>query len=158
MYAQVEHAPGSCLAVVSTGSFSNGQRRRRMIPSDLRYHKEHEWVRLNGKQATVGISHFAQDALGDIVFLDLPKVGASVKVGQQIGEVESTKTTSTIYTPVSGTIATINTDLKDHPEVVNSDPYGKGWIAVIDLAVPSEVEQLMTAAEYDAFLASQKKG
>jgi len=129
-----------------------------MIPSDLRYHKEHEWVRLNGKQATVGISHFAQDALGDIVFLDLPKVGASVKVGQQIGEVESTKTTSTIYTPVSGTIAKINTDLKDHPEVVNSDPYGKGWIAVIDLAAPAEVDQLMTAAQYDAFLASQKKG
>jgi glycine cleavage system H protein len=129
-----------------------------MIPSDLKYHKEHEWVRLNGKQATVGISHFAQDALGDIVFLDLPKVGASVKVGQQIGEVESTKTTSTIYTPVSGTIAKINTDLKDHPEVVNSDPYGKGWIAVIDLAAPAEIEQLMTAAQYDAFLASQKKG
>jgi glycine cleavage system H protein len=127
-----------------------------MTPSDLRYHKEHEWVRLNGNQATVGISHFAQDALGDIVFLDLPKVGASVKVGQQIGEVESTKTTSTIYTPVSGTVAKINTDLKDHPEIVNSDPYGKGWIAVIDLAVPSEVEQLMTAAQYDAFLASQK--
>lgn len=127
-----------------------------MIPSDLRYHKEHEWVRLNGNQATVGISHFAQDALGDIVFLDLPKVGASVKVGQQIGEVESTKTTSTIYTPVSGTVAKINTDLKDHPEVVNSDPYGNGWIAVIDLAAPSEVEQLMTAAQYDAFLASQK--
>lgn len=127
-----------------------------MTPSDLRYHKEHEWVRLNGNQATVGISHFAQDALGDIVFLDLPKVGASVKVGQQIGEVESTKTTSTIYTPVSGTVAKINADLKDHPEIVNSDPYGKGWIAVIDLAVPSEVEQLMTAAQYDTFLASQK--
>ncbi len=127
-----------------------------MIPSDLRYHKEHEWVRLNGNQATVGISHFAQDALGDIVFLDLPKVGISVTVGQQIGEVESTKTTSTIYTPVSGTVAQINADLKDHPEIVNSDPYGKGWIAVIDLAVPSEVEQLMTAAQYDAFLASQK--
>lgn len=127
-----------------------------MTPSDLRYHKEHEWVRLNGNQATVGISHFAQDALGDIVFLDLPKVGASVKVGQQIGEVESTKTTSTIYTPVSGTVSKINTDLKDHPEIVNSDPYGKGWIAVINLAVPSEVEQLMTAAQYDAFLASQK--
>ena len=127
-----------------------------MTPSDLRYHKEHGWVRLNGNQATVGISHFAQDALGDIVFLDLPKVGASVKVGQQIGEVESTKTTSTIYTPVSGTVTKINADLKDHPEIVNSDPYGKGWIAVIDLAVPSEVEQLMTAAQYDAFLASQK--
>ena len=127
-----------------------------MIPSDLRYHKEHEWVRLNGRQATVGISHFAQDALGDIVFLDLPKVGAAVTAGQQIGEVESTKTTSTIYVPVSGTVSKINTDLKDHPEVVNSDPYGKGWIAVIDLSNPGEVEQLMTAAQYEAFLASQK--
>ena len=129
-----------------------------MIPADLRYHSEHEWVRLNGHQATVGISHFAQDALGDIVFLDLPKVGASVKTGQQIGEVESTKTTSTIYTPVSGTIVQINADLKDHPEVVNADPYGKGWIIVIDLADPHEVDQLMTAAQYETFLASQKKG
>ncbi|THJ17820.1 MAG: glycine cleavage system protein GcvH [Nitrospira sp. CG24B] len=127
-----------------------------MIPADLRFHKEHEWVRLNGKQATVGISDFAQDALGDIVFLDLPKVGVSVKVGQQIGEVESTKTTSTIYTPVSGTVSQINTELKNRPEVVNSDPYGTGWIAIIDLADPAEVDQLMTAAQYEAFLASQK--
>jgi glycine cleavage system H protein len=127
-----------------------------MIPSDLRFHKEHAWVRHVGKRATVGISDFAQDALGDIVFLDLPKVGVSVKVGQQIGEVESTKTTSTIYTPVSGTVSQINTELKDRPEVVNSDPYGKGWIAIIDLADPAEVDQLMTAAQYEAFLASQK--
>ena len=127
-----------------------------MIPADLRYHKEHEWVRVNGTQATVGISHFAQDALGDIVFLDLPKAGAVVKAGQQIGEVESTKTTSTLYTPVSGTVAKVNTDLKDHPEVLNSDPYGKGWIALIDLANPEEVDRLMTAAQYEQFLASQK--
>ncbi|HNL91080.1 MAG TPA: glycine cleavage system protein GcvH, partial [Nitrospira sp.] len=108
-----------------------------MIPSNLRYHQEHEWVRAEGQQATVGISHFAQDALGDIVFIDLPKVGAKVTAGQQIGEVESTKTTSTIYTPVSGTIAKINADLKDHPEAVNSDPYGKGWMAVIELTAPA---------------------
>jgi glycine cleavage system H protein len=128
-----------------------------MYPTDLKYHKEHEWIRLNGKQATLGISHFAQDALGDIVFLDLPKVGTAVTANQQIGEVESTKTTSSIYTPVSGTIARINTDLKDHPEVVNSDPYGKGWIAVIELSDPRQVESLMTAAQYEAFLSSQKK-
>lgn len=128
-----------------------------MIPSDLRFHKEHEWVRLDGKRATVGISDFAQDALGDIVFLELPKAGVSVKAGQQIGEIESTKTTSTIYTPVSGTVNQINTDLKDHPEVVNSDPYGKGWIAVIELADSGEVNQLMTPSQYEAFLASQKK-
>ena len=129
-----------------------------MIPKDLRYHQEHEWVRVSGMQATVGISHFAQDALGDIVFIEMPKPGAAVKAGQQIGEVESTKTTSTIYTPVSGTVAKVNTDLKDHPEVVNSDPYGKGWIVMIDLSSVNEVEKLMTAAEYEAFLASQKKG
>ena len=127
-----------------------------MIPKDLHYHQEHEWVRVSGTQATVGISHFAQDALGDIVFIDMPKPGAVVKAEQQIGEVESTKTTSTIYTPVSGTIAKINTDLKDHPEVVNSDPYGKGWMVLIDLSNAGEVEGLMTAAQYETFLSTQK--
>jgi glycine cleavage system H protein len=111
---------------------------------------------VSGTQATVGISHFAQDALGDIVFIDMPKPGAVVKAGQQIGEVESTKTTSTIYTPVSGTVAKVNADLKDHPEVVNSDPYGKGWMVVIDLSSASEVDKLMTAAQYEVFLAGQK--
>jgi glycine cleavage system H protein len=86
----------------------------------------------------------------------MPKLGAVVKAGQQIGEVESTKTTSTIYTPVSGTIAKVNADLKDHPEVVNSDPYGKGWMVVIDLSNVAEVDSLMTSAQYEAFLASQK--
>ncbi len=127
-----------------------------MIPSNLRYHQEHEWARVEGKQATIGISHFAQDALGDIVFIDLPKVGTTVTAGQQVGEVESTKTTSTIYTPVSGTITKINADLKDHPEAVNSDPYGKGWMAVIDLTAPAEVDQLMSAAQYEEFLSKQK--
>jgi glycine cleavage system H protein len=129
-----------------------------MIPTDLRYHEEHEWARLKGNQATVGISDFAQDALGDIVFIELPKTGTVVKAGQQIGEIESTKTTSTLYTPISGTIVQVNADLKDHPEVVNSDPYGKGWMVVIDLSNAGEVDALMTAAQYDAFLANQKKG
>jgi glycine cleavage system H protein len=129
-----------------------------MIPGDLRYHQEHEWVRVHGNQATIGISHFAQDALGDIVFIDLPKSGQPVKAGQQIGEVESTKTTSTIYTPVSGTVSKVNGDLKDHPEVVNSDPYGKGWMVVIELSDTEEVGKLMSGAQYEAFLASQKKG
>ena len=97
-----------------------------MEPTDLRYHEEHEWIRIDGKQATMGISNFAQDALGDIVFIEMPKVGSTVAAGQQIGEVESTKTTSSLYTPVSGKIVKINTELKDHPEVVNADPYGKG--------------------------------
>ncbi len=128
-----------------------------MYPKELKYHKEHEWVRVEGKQATLGISHFAQDALGDIVFLDLPKVGAAVTANQQVGEVESTKTTSSIYSPVGGKIVKVNQDLKDHPEVVNSDPYGKGWIAVIELSDPKQVDGLMTAAQYEAFLSSQKK-
>jgi glycine cleavage system H protein len=129
-----------------------------MIPADLRYHQEHEWASIKGTQATVGISHFAQDALGDIVFIDLPKVGSAVQAGQQIGEVESTKTTSTIYTPISGTIVKVNADLKDHPEVINSDPYGQGWMVVIDLSNAGEVDKLMNAAQYEAFLSSQKKG
>jgi glycine cleavage system H protein len=129
-----------------------------MIPADLRYHQEHEWVRVNGTQATMGISHFAQDALGDIVFIELPKVGSTVMAGQQIGEVESTKTTSTIYTPVSGTIVKVNTELKGHPEVINGDPYGQGWMVVIDLSNSAEVEKLMNASQYEAFLSSQKNG
>lgn len=127
-----------------------------MVPKDLRYHQEHEWARVNDNQATVGISHFAQDALGDIVFIDLPKVGSVVQSGQQIGEVESTKTTSTIYTPLSGTITKVNAELKDHPEVVNSDPYGKGWMVVIQLSNPGEIDQLMTADQYKGFLSKQK--
>jgi glycine cleavage system H protein len=128
-----------------------------MEPTNLRYHEEHEWIRVEGQQATLGISDFAQDALGDIVFIELPKPGTVVTAGQQIGEVESTKTTSSIYTPVSGTIVKVNPDLKDHPEVVNSDPYGKGWMAVIDLSDPKQVDRLMTAAQYETFLASHKK-
>jgi glycine cleavage system H protein len=123
-----------------------------MEPTDLRYHEEHEWIRIDGKQATMGISNFAQDALGDIVFIDMPKVGSTVAAGQQIGEVESTKTTSSLYTPVSGKIVKINTELKDHPEVVNADPYGKGWLAVIELSDPGQVNGLMTAEQYEAFL------
>ncbi|GKS58668.1 glycine cleavage system H protein [Nitrospira sp.] len=127
-----------------------------MNPADLRYHEEHEWVRVNGSQATLGISDYAQDALGDIVFIDLPKAGTTISSGQQIGEVESTKTTSSIFSPVSGTIAKVNGDLKDHPEAVNSDPYGKGWMVVIELSDPTQVDALMTSAQYDAFLAKQK--
>ena len=128
-----------------------------MEPSDLRYHEEHEWVRVDGTAATLGISNFAQDALGDIVFLDMPKAGTSVTAGQQIGEVESTKTTSSIYSPVSGKVTKINADLKDHPELINADPYGKGWIAVIELSNPKEVDGLMTAAQYESFLKSQRQ-
>jgi len=126
-----------------------------MIPEDLRYHKEHEWVRLNEQRATLGISDFAQDALGDVVFVDLPKVGSELRVNQEIGDVESTKATSSLYSPVSGKIVEVNADLQDHPEYLNQDPYGKGWIAVIELANPADVEALMTALQYEEFLSSQ---
>lgn len=126
-----------------------------MIPKDLRYHKEHEWIRVDGQQATLGISHFAQDALGDVVFVDLPKVGTTVTANQEIGEVESTKATSNIYSPVSGKVIEVNTTLQDHPEYLNKDPYGQGWIAVIEMASPAEMDALMTAEQYEEFLSSQ---
>lgn len=126
-----------------------------MEPSDLRFHKEHEWIRVDGQQATLGISDFAQDALGDVVFIELPKVGNAVTAEQEIGEVESTKATSTIYTPLSGTILQVNEELQAHPELLNQDPYGRGWIAVLQLSNPSEVDQLMTSAQYEDFLQTQ---
>ncbi len=127
-----------------------------MEPQDLRFHKEHEWIRVEGNKATLGISQFAQDALGDVVFVDVPKVGTSLQAEDQLGEVESTKATSTIYTPVTGKILQVNTELQDHPELLNQDPYGKGWIAVLELANPGEVDALMTPEQYTAFLASQE--
>src|SRR6266542_2531933 len=128
-----------------------------MIPQNLRYHKEHEWVRVEGARAVIGISDHAQEALGDIVFFQLPKVGAQVTAGQEIGEVESTKATSSLYTPVSGTVSQVNQALSDHPEVANKDPYGEGWVAVIDLKNPAEVNSLMDAAAYEAFLKAEAK-
>ena len=126
-----------------------------MIPEDLRYHKEHEWVRLDGQRVTVGISDFAQDALGDVVFVDLPNVATELTVNQEMGEVESTKATSSLYSPVSGKIVEVNAELEGHPEYLNQDPYGKGWVAVIELANPADVDALMTASQYEEFLSSQ---
>lgn len=126
-----------------------------MIPEELRYHKEHEWVRVDGQRVTLGISDFAQDALGDVVFVDLPKVGTELTVNQESGEVESTKATSSLYSPVSGKIVEVNAELQDHPEYLNQDPYGKGWIVVIELTNPADVESLMTASQYEEFLSSQ---
>lgn len=123
-----------------------------MIPENLRYHKEHEWVRAEGKKATIGISHFAQEALGDIVYLEIPKTGVNVKYGNEITEIESTKTTSPLYAPVGGKVVAVNEKLKETPELINQDPYGEGWVVVIEMNDPKEVEKLMTAKEYDAFL------
>ena len=126
-----------------------------MIPEDLRYHKEHEWVRVDGQKATLGISDFAQDALGDVVFVELPAVDTVIVSDQEIGEVESTKATSSIYSPVSGKVVKVNTELEDHPEYLNKDPYGQGWLAVVELSNPAEVNSLMSASQYEEFLSSQ---
>lgn len=128
-----------------------------MVPEHLRYHKEHEWVRVEGRAAVIGISDHAQEALGDIVFFQLPKVGDKITAGQEIGEVESTKATSSIYTPVSGTVSKVNQGLNERPELANRDPYGEGWVAVIDLANPKELDSLMDAKAYEAFLGAESK-
>ncbi len=102
------------------------------VPDDLAYSSDHEWIRTDGGRARVGITDYAQDALGDVVFVELPEVGRSVKAGESIAEVESTKSVSDIYAPVSGTIVEVNADLTDAPERLNDDPYGEGWIFVIE--------------------------
>ncbi len=104
------------------------------IPEELRYSPEHEWVRVEGTRARIGITDYAQDALGDIVFVDLPTVGTEVEQGGQLGEVESTKSVSEIYTPLAGTVTAVNDALNSTPERINEDPYGEGWICELDLA------------------------
>jgi glycine cleavage system H protein len=120
-----------------------------VYPDDLRYTPEHEWVRV-GEQGTIvfGITHFAQDALGDIVYVSLPKAGAQVTAGEACGEVESTKSVSDIYAPVSGEVVRVNSDLDSGPETANSDPYGAGWMVEVRPTDISAVEQLLTAAAY----------
>ena len=123
-----------------------------MIPAELRYHIEHEWIRVEGKTAVLGITDYAQEALGDVVFLELPALGSIVTAGQEIGEVESTKTTSAIHTPVSGKIIGVNEALKDKPELINNEPYGQGWIARIEMSNASEAQQMMDPKQYEAYL------
>jgi glycine cleavage system H protein len=122
------------------------------FPDDLRYTKEHEWVRVDGTTARVGITDYAQDALGDVVYVDLPQVGAAVAAMASCCEVESTKSVSEIFSPVSGTVAEVNGDLSDTPQMINEDPYGKGWIFAVELSDPAEIDGLMDAAAYQAFL------
>jgi len=124
------------------------------IPDDLRYSEEHEWVRVDGTRARVGITDYAQDALGDIVFVDLPTTGSDVEAGGQLGEVESTKSVSEIYAPVSGTVIAVNDALTDAPEKLNQDPYGEGWICELELAGGAAPEGLLDAAAYGELTAS----
>lgn len=118
------------------------------IPDDLRYSKDHEWVRVEGSSARIGITDFAQDALGDVVFVSLPDLGATFDAGTAIGEIESTKSVSEVYAPVDGVVRAINESLHDAPEVLNADPYGEGWICELDLADAAQLEELLDAAAY----------
>ena len=122
------------------------------FPQDLRYTKEHEWARAEGGRVRVGITDFAQDALGDVVYVDLPEVGASVEADQPFGEVESTKSVSDVFSPVSGTIVERNPLIDERPELVNEQPYGDGWLVMIEPLDPAQVESLMDAGGYQAFL------
>ena len=128
-----------------------------MNPDDLKYHREHTWVKALGKKATIGITEYAQDALGDIVYIDLPEVDTDFEVNTEIGEIESTKTTSSLISPVSGKITEVNEDLSESPETINEDPYGKGWIAVIEIDDISELDDLMDAAEYAKYVEEEAK-
>ena len=121
------------------------------IPDDLHYSKDHEWVRVDGNIAVVGVTDYAQDSLGDVVYVELPKVGDEFAANESFGSVESVKAVSEVFCPVSGEVVGINEALADTPEEVNHDPYGKGWMIRVQMANPGEVDSLLTAAEYEDF-------
>jgi glycine cleavage system H protein len=118
------------------------------VPEDLRYSSDHEWVRRDGDEVRVGITDYAQDALGDVVFVQLPTVGATVSAGDPFGEVESTKSVSDVYAPVSGTVSEINEALVDSPQLLNEDPYGEGWICAIRVSDAGHLDSLLDATAY----------
>ena len=121
-------------------------------PDDLRYTKEHEWARAENGRVRIGITDYAQDALGDVVYVDLPEIGSTVAAAQAFGEVESTKSVSDIFSPIDGTIVERNPLLEDRPELVNEQPYGDGWLVVVDPVDLAAVEALLSGAEYRAFV------
>ena len=123
------------------------------VPDGLRYSKDHEWVRVEGDVATVGITDYAQDALGDVVYVDPPMVGSALSAGDSFGEVESTKSVSELYAPISGTVASINDELETEPEKLNGDPYGDGWICTVTMSDAGELDTLMDAEAYQTFIA-----
>jgi glycine cleavage system H protein len=126
-----------------------------MYPADLKYSKEHEWVKVEGTRGRIGLTHHAQKALGDVVFVEVPKVGRAVKQMEAFGVVESVKAVSDVYAPVSGAVVEVNATLETTPELVNQDCYGAGWIIVVEMANPKELDALMDVKAYEAFLASE---
>jgi glycine cleavage system H protein len=127
-----------------------------MYPENFRYTKEHEWVLAEGDTATVGITDHAQEELGDIVYVDLPKVGSRVEQGKSLGSVESVKAVSDVYSPVSGEVTEVNALLADGPEKLNEDPHGAAWLVKLRLSAPEEVQNLMTAADYQTYIGAEK--
>jgi len=122
------------------------------VPNNLLYTKEHEWVRVEGDTGFVGVTNFAQDQLGDIVFFEIETEGEEFEMGDRFGSVEAVKTVSDIFMPVSGTVLEVNPELEDNPEIVNSDPYGEGWIIKISFSNPGELEGLLKPADYEALI------
>jgi glycine cleavage system H protein len=127
-----------------------------MYPDDFRYTKEHEWVHAQGDTASVGITHHAQSELGDIVYVDLPKVGAKVEAGKSLGSVESVKAVSDIYSPISGEVIAVNEVLATAPEKLNSDPHGEAWLVNVKMSAPADVANLMSAADYQTYIGAEK--
>lgn len=128
-----------------------------MNPEDIKYHREHSWIRVEGKRATLGITDYAQQQLGDIVYVDLPEIDTEVDADSELSEIESTKATSPLISPVSGTVVEVNEDLADSPEIINEDPYGNGWLLVIEMSDPSEANELMSRDEYEKFLKEEEE-
>jgi glycine cleavage system H protein len=126
-----------------------------MYPADLKYSKEHEWVRVEGARGRIGLTHHAQQALGDVVFVEVPKVGRAVKPMEAFGVVESVKAVSDVYAPVGGAVVEVNATLESSPELINKDCYGAGWIIVVEMANPQDLDALMDVTAYEAFLASE---
>jgi glycine cleavage system H protein len=120
-----------------------------LYPPELKYTKDHEWARIEGKTATIGITHFAQDSLGDVVFIDVPAAGTEVEQFAKFGEIESVKAVSDLFSPLGGKVVEINAEAKSNPELVNKDPYGKGWLIRIELSDPGQARGLMDAAAYE---------
>jgi glycine cleavage system H protein len=124
------------------------------VPTELKYTREHEWAKVEGDRARIGITAFAQEQLGDVVFVELPKLGAKVAATKTFGVVESVKAVSDLFAPLSGEIVDVNAELVKKPEVVNGDPYGQGWMIVVKLADPKEVDALLSAADYEQLIAA----
>jgi glycine cleavage system H protein len=127
------------------------------VPEDLHYSKDHEWVRVDGEEAIIGITDYAQNSLGDVVYVELPKAGDEFGANESFGSVESVKAVSEVFTPVAGVVSRINESLADEPEKVNSDPYGEGWMVRLRMSNAGEVDSLLTAAEYEDFTKAESE-